>query len=218
MGNFKKNLKLSYVLKNLIGDQLNKNGKSKLYESFKNNLFVEKLFLNEQISSSIKEGLKVKLRKFYYKWVAYFLIKNYEGSFTNVKYYNKQGTLIEPDYLFIASFISGGTKMLTYNMLTQQKSKFYKLNNDIEKKWILDLTSSSYSIEIEHYNSAMAKLITTATASGATYGGVIYKMVDAPPTASSEWVNAFPASEIFADVDDISKGLLAPMEKAIKKQ
>ena len=64
----------------------------------------------------------------------------------------------------------------------------------------------------------MGKLIDAATTSGVTYNEITYKMVVAPPANSPDWVNAFPASEIFEGFDEYSKGLLSRMRKAIKKQ
>jgi hypothetical protein len=206
MDNFKKKLKLSYVLNNLIGNQLKKRGKSKL-------------FLNEQISSITKDGLKVKLRKFYYKWVAYFINKEYKEKpdTTEVKYYKAAGVLEEPNYIFILSYIFSGESTLRYFHLKNGRSKDYTLDS-ATNKWTLEVTSEDITTPGHtYYNDAMGKLIDAATASGATYGGVTYKMVAAPAT-SPEWVNAFPASEIFEGFDEYSKSLLSPMRKAIKKQ
>jgi len=206
MDNFKKKLKLSYVLNNLIGNQLKKRGKSKL-------------FLNEQISSVTKDGLKVKLRKFYYKWVAYYINKEYKGTpdTTKVKYYKAAGVLEEPNYIFILSYIYSGESKLDYFHLKNGRRKNYALDS-ATNKWTLEVTSEDIKKPAHtYYNDAMGKLIDAATTSGVTYNEITYKMVDAPAT-SPEWVNAFPASEIFEGFDEYSKGLLSPMRKAIKKQ
>ena len=228
MNYIEKHLNLSKNLNKLLNEEISKNGKNNLNNLLNNGYFLKKNILTEAALEPV-EGLLIKYRNFYYKYIAkkIYDLKSSSSRFSEVKIYNHSNTLQNPNYYFILSYKTGDTGsysadtiVMLYN-LPKQRFFYYNYDNSSVEKWkkpITGYTSLDRGSPREYafYQNAINELVTSAQTTEVNFGGNKFTMVN--QTSSTDWSISFLASKIFEGFDEYSKSLLSPMGKAIKKQ